>query len=66
MQMPVAEQIGASNRLLAESKSFSRGGRFNPKTEDKINHHSKTGKTPSHSATPELLQLLTSALLTNR
>jgi hypothetical protein len=26
-----------------------------------INHHPQTGKPPSHSATPELLQLLTSS-----
>ena len=27
-----------------------------------INHHPQAGKPPSHSATPELLQLLTSSL----
>jgi hypothetical protein len=27
-----------------------------------INHHPQTGKSPSHSATPELRQLLTSSL----
>ncbi len=27
-----------------------------------INHHPQTGKPPSHSATPELLQLLTSSI----
>ena len=44
----------SSNRLPAESKSSSHGGRS-------ITIH-RAGKPPSHSATPELLQLLTSSL----
>jgi hypothetical protein len=43
----------SSNRLLADSKSSSHGRL--------IYQHPQTGKPPSHSATPELLQLLTSS-----
>ena len=58
MQMPVAEtDTGIESTASRVEIFFAR---------TPINHHSQTGKTPSHSATPELLQLLTSALLTNR
>jgi len=53
MQIPVAETDTGVESTASRLEIFIA---WRP-----INHHPYTGKPPSHSATPELLQLLTSS-----
>src|SRR5271166_3925790 len=55
MQIPVAGTDTGVESTVCEVEIFITGV--------PINHHLQSGKPPSHSATPELLQLLTPGLL---